>query len=315
MKTKIRLFALLLVVLGLSGCSLAQPERGGDEGGVNADGDPFVGFCLVYDEAGRYPLQDNPNLTEYGEETLDLGELGSHAFPREVLFAGESGRFPGLEGYTLYCLETKEEYGSCTTMVSDMSEGDNKVNDTDGNVSTELSGVVYMGPPADAGPDWDIYESAGGVWTALRVYQAPDGRAYLDGSGDSFNGVGVGFSKSATQSVIKDGETKSRSLKVSVQVKEAPRLESVTVLQYGADGALLTRTGVPLDAVPAAGETSGPAAAWEADAAWAVVEETSPSGTRRTAYDRPEEGEEPVSHTLILLDERGLGHTATLKIE
>ena len=69
------------------------------------------------------------------------------------------------------------------------------------------------------------------------------------------------------------------------------------------------RTDIPLN------ETDQQAA-WLEGAVWAVVEETAASGkTVRTAYDRPGPEGEDVTHPLILLDERGLGHGLTLTLK
>lgn len=49
------------------------------------------------------------------------------------------------------------------------------------------------------------------------------------------------------------------------------------------------------------------------ETAWVLVEEFTSDGTERAVYDPPE-GEDPVSHEYVLLDEEGLGSMAYLNI-
>ncbi len=291
------------LLLGLTGCSLAQPEREAKEG----QGDRFCGVYVSYKEPGDPDFYNNPNLTEYGTDTVELGELGTHAFPREVLFAGEDGRFPGLEGSALYVLETEEEWGSCSTAVGEMSGGAFNVKDTDEGTEYDISGVLYFGPPENAPADWSTNDIPG-VWHAYKVYQAPDGRAYLDGSGDSFRGGPIGFSLCEEQAYTADGKTKKDSLSVKVEVEQIPRLTALSISQYGADGTLLGNAAVPLVDEP-------PSVKWLPDSAFAVISETGAEGTTHTLYDRPGEGEEQTAHSFVLLDSRGVGREVRVVLE
>ncbi len=303
---KDRFFCALLglgLLLGLTGCSLAQPEKDPGEG----QGDRFCGVYVSYEEPGDPGFDNNPNLTVYGEDVMDLGELGIHAFPRQVLFAGENGRFPGLEGSALYVLETEEEWGSCSTGVGDMSGGAFNVKETDEGTEYDVSGVLYFGPPENAPADWSTNDIPG-VWHAYKVYQAPDGRAYLNGSGNSFSGGPMGFTLREEQAYTAGGETKKDSLSVKVEVEQVPRLTALSISQYGADGALLGSASVPLVDEP-------PSVKWLPGAAFAVVAETGAEGTAHTLYDRPGEGEEQAGHPFILLDSRGVGREVRVVLE
>ncbi len=295
--------ALCALLLGTAGCSLARPEKGAQDEGT----DRFAGVYLVYEESGEDAFYENPNLEEYGADTVDLGELGTHSFPRQVLFAGEDGHFPGLEGRALYVLKTQEEWGPSTTAVGDLSGGAVHVTDTDEGTSIEAGGVLYFGPPENAPADWSTNDIPG-VWRAYKVYQAPDGRAYLNGSGNAFHGGPIGITLSEEQTTTVDGEAKTDSFSIKIETEQVPRLEGITVRQYGADGALLGS-----DEIPPADEPE--AAAWRGGAAWAVVEEHSAEGVKRALYDRPAPGEEAASHTFILLDARGVGREAVLTLK
>ena len=105
-----------------------------------------------------------------------------------------------------------------------------------------------------------------------------------------------------------DGETEGVSVSVKVQLEEVPRLAAVTLYQYGAEGQLLSTQDIPLD-----GERRQ--AVWEEGALWAVVEETDIWGnSTRASYDRPGPEEDPIYHAFVLLDDRGVGSTASLML-
>lgn len=296
-------YLLALIMLLTAGCSLARPEASDGEG----QGDWFVGVYMVYEAPGGGGFYDNPNLVEYGAYTADLGDLGVHTFPKQVLFADENGRFPGLEGRALYALETEEEWGQCTTVVGDLSGGPFNTTTTDAGTEIDIGGVLYFGPPEDAPADWSTNDIPG-IWHAYKVYQGADGRAFLDGSGNTFSGGPTGFTLSEKYASTVNGEAKTDSFSVEVTVEQVPRLEEVCVRQYGADGMLLECRTVALRDEPEA-------VAWHGDAAWAVVEERDADGVKRSIYDRPEEGEEAVAHSFVLLDEQGLGHEVMLDFE
>lgn len=300
MKNKFSFLLVFAIVAALaSGCALAQPER--------TPQDRFAGFYLVASQGYDTHFYDNPNLTQAGEESVDLGTLGVHGVPRQVLYAGEDGSFPGLEGFPLYCLELEDDYGPVTKIVSTMSDEDNQVNVSDEKTETVLSGKVFAGPPEGENAGLNL-SGSGIIWHAYRVYQDAQGRAYLDGSGNSFNGY-ASMSESYTQTVTVDGDAQSETVRVTVTVEEARRLRSVSLLQYREDGSLLARERLDLIQSPIGVQ-------WLPEAVWAVVEECSSDQVRRTAYNRPQAGEElVVYHTLILLDERGVGRPTELRLE
>ena len=175
-----------LAAMLLAGCSLARPEAAG------RSQDRFIGFHVVRsDLAERQGFwgDGNPDLTEYGSDSLAVEGYGSFAVPRRVLMGvkdGEDYRFPGLEaGYSLYVLqETKENGMPSVWFVSSMapSEEGLRTSVTDEGTENAVSGTIYYGPPL-GDEDWDAYEDQG-VWTVYRVYQTPEGAPYLDGSGN-----------------------------------------------------------------------------------------------------------------------------------
>lgn len=296
--------ALLAVLLlaDLTGGSLAQPEAGEDR---------FAGLFLVYDAAGsgRHPFNDNPNLTAAGSQTLDT-EYGVFSIPRNILVGQKTGDgqyiFPGVDGLCLFLIHGEMDDGSpYTEVVSDMSDCENHVTHTDTETLYECSGTAYLGPPLDAGPDWDQYDL--GVLNYYRVYEAPDGTVYLDGGGNSSSGLCT-YWEDHTSSTTGGSEASSETIKVTVHVEYAPRLEKLTVSQFDGNNALLQSDELAL-------RYDMPEVACLPETAWVLVEEQSADGTARSLYNAPREGGEPSAvHTVVLLDDDGFGRTAALNI-
>ena len=311
MKRKLMLLlaVLLAVVLAdLTGGSLAQPEAGDSSEGR------FAGFFVAYDVTGtgRDAFYDNPNLTASGSKTLDT-EYGKLSLPRNILVGkeGKDGQytFPGMEGLCLFLVHGEMDDGSpYAKVISDMHVLEKTATHADRETCYEFSGTAYLGPPLNAGPGWDRYTSAG-ILTYYRVYEAPDGTVYLDGSGNSASSGLGSYSENRTFSTMEDGEMSSKTIKVTAHAAYAPRLEKLTVSQFDDTNTLLQADELAL-------REDMPEVACLPETAWALVEEQSADGTVRTAYSAgADSGEEPVArHTVILLDRDGLGTAAELCI-
>lgn len=300
---KIRVLLLAFLALLLAGCSLARPEAD------RRDGDPFVGFYVVREDGGRAGFFDNPNLSEYGSAAVEAEGYGTFAVPREVLFAEQRGReyvFPGLEGgYSLFLLRKTMENGNASTeVVSNMAPGGGfHTTVTDNGTSDALSGVIYAGPPLGE-EDWD---PNGSIWAAYRVFQAPDGRPYLDGSGNSVQGFGGAYSETQTRTGWENGGVvQEDTLSVEVAMEAVPRLERLVVTEFDAKNQILYSGDLIRDELPDI--------RCGAETAWVLVEEHTREGVERTLYNVPAPGEEPVSHPVVVLDEKGLGHLEYLQI-
>lgn len=306
MRRNRRLLPALLTLLLLTGCSLARAEAAPE------DGDRWVGFYVVPSKGGRDGILNNPYWEEYGSSTVEIEGMGNFAFPNEVLFAveDEAGNytFPGIDvGFSLFFLETVEEHGPCTHVVSNMGPHENGVNLAykDEGKSVTLSGTVYCGPPLGAA-DWDPYTD-GTIWEFFRVYQTPDGRVYINGSGDSTNGP-MTHTVTEKRTSQKNGETvQEETLSVTAAIEAVPRLERLVVTQFDGENQ-------PIRADDLALREELPALRCQPEAAWVLVEEIRSEETLRTAYTVPGEGEEPISHQLVLLDDDGWGWLAYLSI-
>lgn len=303
-KSKWALWAL--AVLLLAGCSLARPEA---ENGV---GDRWIGFFVAPTQGYERGFHDNPYLEEYGAFTAETKEFGTLSFPQDVLFAeeDEAGNytFPGVErGYSLFVIRKEEEHGSCVSVQSDMAPGEEglQLNYVDEDVSYVFSGTIYFGPPLGA-ENWDSYTDSNIIWNFYRVYQTEDGRVYLNGDGSSSKGSGA-YTETETRTMTWDGESASETVQATVTVQAAPRLEKLIVTQFDAANALVRSDDLAL-------RDDLPEIRCEAETAWALVEEVGSDGTARTLYDAPEKGADPVSHTVVLLDDEGYGYLACLNI-
>lgn len=295
-----------------AGCSLARPER------EAAQEDRWIGFYVVYNPPGSYDnsFSSNPNLVEMGTTSLDTGEYGALAIPREVLPGEEDPDtgdivFPGLEGYSLFIRHKQEDSGYVTAIQSDMSPGEGQtVHSSDEGTAESASGVIWWGPPLDAAADFDPDASPHSIWHGYNVYETSDGQVYLDGTGNSYGGAGsgMGFSSDATYTYTENGETRKDSISVSVSVKYTPRLTALRVVEFDGDSNVVNITALPLT-----GDL--PALVPAADTAFLIVEEESAEGVKRTLYPAADWAEGPVYHEVVLLDEAGRGHGVYLTME
>lgn len=295
-----------------AGCSLARPER------EAAQEDRWIGFYVVYNPPGSYDnsFSSNPNLVEMGTTSLDTGEYGALAIPREVLPGEEDPDtgdivFPGLEGYSLFIRHKQEDSGYVTAIQSDMSPGEGQtVHSSDEGTAESASGVIWWGPPLDAAADFDPNEDGYGIWHAYRVFETADGQVYLDGSGNSYGGAGsdMGFSSDAAYTYTENGETRKDSISVSVSVKYTPRLTALRVVEFDEDNSVVKTTALPLT-------EELPLLTLESDTAFLVVEEESADGVKRTLYAAGDFTDGAQYHEVILLDEAGRGHGVYLTME
>ncbi|MDE7262619.1 MAG: hypothetical protein K2N78_11275 [Oscillospiraceae bacterium] len=302
-KSKYLLTAFLALLL--TGCSLARAEAD------TQAGDRWVGFYVVPTQGGRSIFYNNPYVEEYGSSTVNVEGMGHFELSEEVLFAveDEAGNrtFPGIDvGFSLYYVEETRDGAPCTTIVSNMGAHDDGAGIVykDEGSSITLSGTVYCGPPLDTA-GWDPYGD-GTIWEFLRVYQTKDGRVYINGDGDSTNGP-MTHSRTETRTGTWNGETtREETLSVKVAVETVPRMERLVVTQFDKNNAVLQSEDLSL-------QNDRPAVRCQPETAWILVEEIGSDGTERAVYSVPE-GEEPVSHDYVLLDDDGYGYLAYLNI-
>ena len=302
-KSKFLLLALLVLVL--TGCSLARAEAAPE------NEDRWVGFYVVPTQGYDSGFYDNPYLEEYGSDTVKTEEFGTLTFSRDVLFAveDETGNytFPGMEtGFSLFYVDKVEEYGPCTKVVSNMGPHEDGVALTyqDERSSITISGTVYCGPPLGV-TDWNAHED-GTIWHLFRVYETADERVYINGDGDSTNGP-MGHTRTETRTGAWNGETvQDETFSAAVSIEAVPRMERLVVTQFDENNAIVQSEDMSL-------RNDRSEVRCLAETAWVLVEEISRSGTERTVYSVPEEAD-PVSHDYVLLDDDGYGYLAYLNI-
>lgn len=297
---------LALAALLLASCSLARAEDHPEAG------DRWVGLYVVPTQGYASDFYDNPNLEEYGSTQVETGKFGVLSFPQEVLFAVEDEvgnyTFPGMEnGYSLFYIEGEDEVRShYTAIISNMDEHENAntLAYTDEGTSITLSGAVHFGPPLGA-TDWDPYTD-GTIWRYYNVYQTADGRVYLNGYGDSTNGP-MSKTQTETRTRHENGKTvQDETVSVTVAIKTVPRLDRLVVTQFDSSNQIVQSEDLPL-------QNDRTEVYCQPETAWLLVEETSLDGTERAVYSVPE-GEDPVSHSYVLLDDSGFGSLAHLNI-
>lgn len=311
---KSKLLLWILAALLLAGCSLAQPEQEAEQE------DRWVGFYVVPSQDGRDGFYNNPYREEYGSDTVEIEGMGNFTFANEVLFAveDEAGNhtFPGLEkGYSLFVYrkyigdpdsKDRNALDYAVGIESNMGPGEEgpQFSYTDEGVSETASGTVYFGPPLGI-TDWEPL-TCGIIWHFYRVYQTKDGRIYINGEGDSTNAPGS-YTNTATYTSTENGETVQKdTISVTAAIKTVPRLEHLIVTQFDENNAILQSDDLNL-------QNDRPELHCLPETAWVLVEEVSSEGTERTVYDPPE-GEDPVTHDYVPLDDEGLGHMAYLNI-
>ena len=275
---------LLLCMLVFSGCSLAkEPQKEKEQ-------DRLMGVYLVNTENGQ-DLTENENWVEYGTQNLDT-EYGKLDIPRMILpavYDSENGdfTFPGVQGYALFSAVVAEEEGNCDVSASDLADGMFGVQVNDLGTSYDLSGTLYVGK--------DDF-----TWIVYHVYQTADGMVYLDGTGNSYNGSNFSTTLEETQKVTGDGKEGTLYTKVEVKVEEIPALQTLLVHQYNAAGERIATNTLSLTVQPEE-------VVWAPNAAWAVVEEQSADGVKRTAYDRTQGAQEQITHTAYILNSESIG--------
>lgn len=302
------LLAALLLLAGVvdaTGGRLAQPEHQGPER------DTWIGYYLVWERLpgeGEEIPRNGEGWMEYGSQSVNVEGLGSVSIPQEILVGvysrGEGFAFPGLEGYSAFLAQVEQEDGSTLLVGNQLMNGKTNV----GGTKNSVSGTIYYGFPegetawpAD-GPEY--------AWKAYNVFQMPDGTVYLDGSGNSYGGAGgMTITGEQTETETINGEETSVTLSVEVHFEEVSRLQEVRVKEFDGSDQVVKETVFQADELEEENAVS-----LDDGTQWLVVEECSTGGAvTRTVYSAQEiqvTGE--LCHSLVALDERGMGYGRTL---
>lgn len=299
---------LAALAASTSGSRLARPER------EDPGADQFIGFHMVLEkmpkEGEEIPV-DQSHWVEYGTEEMKTEDFGTLSFPKKILIGrftddphGQDYEFPGLPGLNCFLAEEElEEGGTQYAGTSGLAGPHIKVGDEE----ESISGTVYFGPPLDD-RNWNTNEFDY-CWTAYQVYQMEDGTVYLDGSGNSYGGMG-GFTTKVTDTQTKtaDGEEEIFSFTAEVTMESVERVTELEVRWYGEEE-LLDRRTLTMEEVGEGLSLERPQGA-----VWALVTQRDRTGdTERSVYTLGTEA--GASHHLVQLDERGMGRVVYLNLD
>lgn len=267
--TAVALIAILLLALG--SCQLAQ------ESPASSTEDQLIGVYLTPEhldlfDIERY-LRDNWNGTG-GEITAD----GSDAYQQQLYGTlDETDRFVfDVEGFSFFAFELERDYGTCSVVQSDLSDGDYRTSSGDNETSTDISATLYVQPSESI------------CWYVNPVYQCADGRVYLTtGQGISFSGDrgdGMAFSQSFdSERTTTDADGKSVTArthcKTTVEVKTPP--EAIQIVWMSASHQILRTERFDPAAMPESLNSS--------DAAYLIVEHITADGSVSRALYQPDE--------------------------
>ena len=286
MKASLLLGAAIAALLLLSLMPLARPQQSNSE-------DQFVGFYIV--TGPRSSFQQDEHWVEDGEDQLSISGMGSVPIPREVLFGvtDDEGNitFPGTEGVNCFLIEIEKDGAVSNYACMDLAEPDIRVGD-----KNSLEGTLYLTPSQQQQ-----------ITTFYEVYQKKDGRVYLDGSGNSYQGEGFSkVQKEISWEEHQDGvATDARSLTISVNIEPLEQLEKIVVHQFDNESRLLHSWSPEIqeDILPCP---------LLAETAWAVVEEYRVDGTIQRTLLTPEEEHHSI---WFYRDEKSVSMTLELEWE
>lgn len=309
---KVFLLVVLSFVLLLSACTLAKPEE--KQSAEMAD--RFIGVYIV-DDTQADGIHEMEGWVEDGSEQHEMDSVNI-ALPRLIYKAefveGEHRyQFPGLKGYALFAATVGEGQDAYTTTCSDLENVNVKFHTRDADTSVTQMGdedAEFAGSMTDYDLTGTLYVREGyftdQYWCLMNVFQKPDGTVYLDGTGDSFAFGGTVSLEMKSEQTVNGEKIDLGTTKVTVTMEEAREADEGTLYWYGEKGDLLSVQ--PLDLKETTELT------WWDGAAWVVYEETFGEEVARTLYEKGTE-EEPVSLTIMTINEDGIGKIKTVAIK
>ena len=309
---KIALLLMICILLPLTACSLAKPEKSPQA----ETADRFIGVYIVDDEQAN-GIYEKEGWVEDGVEEYEMDSVNI-PFPRLIYKAEYVEEehcyvFPGLKGYALFAAKVGQGEDAYTTTCSDLENVIVKFHTRDADTSLTQIGdedAEFAGSMTDYDLTGTLYIEEGSFaedqcWHLMNVFQKPDGTIYLDGTGDAF-ACASSFSLEEKSSRTVNGEkVELGTTKVTVTIEEAKEADSGILYWYGEKGELLMTQ--PLDPEQVTELT------WQEKADWVIYEETFGEEVVRTLYEKGTE-EEPVCLSIMTIDEDGIGRIKTVEI-
>lgn len=265
-----RIFALVLALALLSGCTLATDETRQDETGMQ---DKLVGVVVTIEYLDLFDmdawLADNADsLVDGGTLTVDEGEAAKYQNRIYAVMDEEGGyRFPGVDGIYL-CQMWKEDHWS-SFATEGFCQVHSKVNCSDTTDSIEQTATIYV--PSD---------TKEAFFVSNPVYMTPDGEYYLvTGNGLSSEYIEL---STMTQSICdeqtmtdSEGNEQVYSARFEISMTGVDVAERVVFIQMSADHQELSRAEYTPDTMP---ETIDP----DEGSAYIIVEQYTGESITRT---------------------------------
>lgn len=254
MKTKsiIIIFAAVLIAALLLGATGAISVAGSETAGEAASGDRLVGVLVTTEYLDLFDFEswfndNSETITSGGEADTGGYEGRLYAVLKDETYVNEdSGEestssryvFEGVDGIAFFCVKMSDEDGDyyASNGGDGISDSSVKINSTDDGDSFTLEGTVYAAP---GGIDKAVYINP--------VYQSADGRVYaMSGNGMSFGDTmdeGGVYTQTLEDSVsvTENGVASTESCKVTISVSVMLPPEKIAVVQFDADGGVVSR--------------------------------------------------------------------------
>ncbi len=281
---KKKLIVTMIMMLLLTGCSLAKPEK------MVSDDNRMVGVFITIGEENQ--IVEDDTWTTLGTEELTV-DVGTFEVDKKVLIGTydkkeDTYRFGNHQGFV--CMEirdTTKDYPAFST-ISDLEdvfvEKSSNMKDED-KFDTEvmLEATLYL-PETLQDKNLRFYN----------IFQSKDGTIFLDGTGNSLDGATDDGKFNVTYE-YKNGEGETDKIDVHVKFKLFKNSKEIFINQYDAQGNLLERKslGLPKENATIAGVK---------DASFAIVEEVNDDGSKREMIVHDADEEENPSYIYCIED-------------
>lgn len=310
---KIALLLMICILLPLTACSLAKPEKNPQA----ETADRFIGVYIVDDEQanGIYEKEGwvGDGVEEYEMDSVNIPFLRL-IYKAEYVEEEHRYVFPGLKGYALFAAKVGQGQDAYTTTCSDLEHVNVKFHTRDADTSLTQIGdedAEFAGSMTDYDLTGTLYIEEGSFaedqcWRLMNVFQKPDGTVYLDGTGDGFAIGGTVSLEMKNEQTVNGKKIDLESTKVTVALEEAKQADTGIVYWYNGKGELLSEQ--ILDPKEVTELT------WHNEAAWLVYEERFGEEIARTLHEKGTEGE-AVSINIMTINEDGIGRIKTVEIQ
>lgn len=284
---KKKLIVTMIMMLLLTGCSLAKPEKT-----VSAD-HRMIGVFITVGEENE--IFEDETWDTLGTEELNL-DLGTFEVEKKVLIGKydekeDTYRFGDHKGFV--CMEirdTTKDYPAFST-ISDLDdvyvEKSSNMKDEDKfDTEVTLEAALYL-PEALQDKRLRFYN----------IFQSKNGTIFLDGTLNSLDGASDDgeFEITYEYKATSNGEGETDKVNVHVKTKLFKNSKEIFINQYDSQGNLLKRKSLGL---PKKDTTI----AWLDNASFAIVEEVNDDGSKREMIVHDADEEENPSYTYCIED-------------